>query len=47
MKNIIIEDNEICCLLDEVTEEAKINPRRLDGVKVFAEAKRIANGKKI
>ena len=49
MKNIveIIENDEICRLLDEATEEARKNPKRLKGKEVFAKARRIANGEKL
>ena len=49
MKDIIeiIEDDEICRLLDEATEQAKKNPKRLNGEEVFAKARRIAIGEKI
>ena len=38
----IIEDDEICRLLDEATENAKNNPKRYDGAEVFAKARKIA-----
>ena len=49
MKDIIeiIQDDEVCRLLDEATEYAKKNSKRLDGAEVFAKARRIANGEKV
>ena len=48
MKDVIeiIEDDEICRLLDEATEQAKKNPKRYSHEEVFSKARSIINGAK-
>ena len=45
MKDIIeiIQDDEICRLLDEATEQAKKNPKRYSHEEVFSKARSIVN----
>ena len=48
MKDIIeiIQDDEVCCLLDEATENARKNKKRYSHEEVFSKARSIVNGAK-